>query len=72
MTDQEKIEFLQTAIKELFNRSVNISPDNLLIDLKLDSLDIVELQVYYEEQSGIELSDDTKLVTVKNLMDLMK
>jgi acyl carrier protein len=73
MTDNEKIIFIANAITEIFNKNIKeISPDSKLLDLGLDSLDIVELQIYYEEQSGIEIDSDEVIVTVKDLMKLMK
>ena len=47
------------------------SPEDVLIDLGLDSLDIVEIQLLYEETFKIELPDNLKVSTVKDLMDLM-
>jgi acyl carrier protein len=45
--------------------------DNLL-EVGLDSLDVVELQVYYEEVNATEISNDSKVSTVAELMALMK
>ena len=74
MTDQEKLTFLENAIKTLFKSKtlVALTPDTNLLDLGLDSLDIVELQMYYEEQTNIETSTGSRIVTIKDLMALMK
>jgi len=74
MTDQEKLEYINNAIKSQFNKEpkVPITPDARLLDLGLDSLDIVELQMFYEDDQGIELSADARVVFVRDLMSLMK
>lgn len=74
MTDQEKLEFLSSAISTLFKKTfeTNIDPNTQLVDIGLDSLDIVELQMYYDEQTGHESATDSKVVTIRDLMDLMQ
>ena len=74
MTDQDKIIFIRSALRDL---NINTKADaftasTVLADLDIDSLDAVELQMYYEEKTGVETADpDGPLVTVKDLMDLM-
>lgn len=74
MTDQDKIIFIRSALRDL---NINANADaftasTVLADLDIDSLDAVELQMYYEEKTGVETADPTgPLVTVKDLMDLM-
>ena len=74
MTDQEKLEFLTNAISTLFKKPLKapLSPDNNLLDIGLDSLDIVELQMYYEEQYNVETSTDSRVSSVRDLMNLMQ
>jgi acyl carrier protein len=74
MTDQEKLEFLSSAIAKLFKKTFETSIDTNtpLVDIDLDSLDIVELQMYYDEETGHEFPTDSKVVTIRDLMDLMK
>ena len=74
MTDLEKINFLENAISTLFKRSNTqaLTPQSNLLDIGLDSLDIVELQMYYEEQTNNIISSDSRISTVKDLMELMK
>jgi acyl carrier protein len=71
MTEHEKIEFLQDAVFKLFGKKVTVNLDDGLNLLGLDSLDIIELQLYYEEQFNIELPDTVMIKTVQNLIDLM-
>jgi acyl carrier protein len=71
MNTQEKIQFLQAAIAKLFDRQVDLSLDDDLRDVGLDSLDTVELQLYYEEHSGVQLSDTAVINTVGDLVALM-
>jgi acyl carrier protein len=74
MTDQEKLDFLANAIPTLFKKPLKsaLQPDHNLLEIGLDSLDIVELQMYYEEQYNVETSTDSKVSTVRDLMNLMK
>lgn len=74
MNDQEKIEFLEKAIEKLFPKlgCKKITTDDILLDLGLDSLDVVELQLYYEEIFNKEIPDaKAPIVTVKDLLTLM-
>jgi len=72
MTDQEKIQFIEDAVLKLFKKSIKISKTDILLDIGLDSLDSVELQVYYEEVTATEVSNDARVSTVADLMALMK
>ena len=72
MDQVEKIRFIEEAIKHLFNIEVALNPADKLVDLSLDSLNIVELQMYYEETTGNELDTDDVVVTVGDLIELMK
>jgi len=72
MTDQEKIKFIEDAVLALFKKTIKLSPHDNLLDMGLDSLDTVELQVYYEEVTSSEVSSDAKIITVSDLMDCMK
>jgi len=74
MTDQEKLDFIKTAITNLFKKQPKseVTPEKSLLDLGLDSLDIVELQMHYEEATGEETATDSRVVTVADLMSLMK
>jgi len=72
MTEEEKIEFIQTAIFEISKKEIKIEHDDLLLNLGLDSLNIVEMQMYYEDKTGNQLPDDAIIVTVSDLMKLMK
>lgn len=74
MTDQEKLEFLNKAITEMFKKTFDMSTslDTPLADIGLDSLDIVELQMYYDEQTGQDSPTDKRVVTLRDLMGLMQ
>lgn len=71
MTQQEKIEFLQGAIAKLFDRTLNLSLDDDLRDLGLDSLDVVELQLFYEDHFEVQLPDTAVINTVGDIVALM-
>jgi acyl carrier protein len=74
MTDQEKLEFIAQSIKTLFNKATRdeIKPSDVLLELGLDSLDIVELQMHYEDKTGEMTATDSRVVTVSDMMALMK
>lgn len=72
----DKLSWLEGAIKEMKgidSLDVVFNLDTLLVDLDLDSLDIVELQMMYEDAVGHETPDDTPdaFVTVGDLLALM-
>lgn len=74
MTDAEKIDFLAAAIKSIKDKnfSITLTRDTELSSLGIDSLDAVELQMYYEEETGVETKDPDRAVkTVGDLIDLM-
>jgi acyl carrier protein len=73
MTETEKMQFLITAIKELFNKTIPVlSIDDSFSKLGLDSLDTVELQMYYEDKNGVETKDSSKPIkTIGDLLELM-
>ena len=73
-TSAEKIEFLKKAIAESKGKVPDvITEDTKLLDIGIDSLDAVELQMYYEDATGKETIDTTSpVVTVKDLIDLMQ
>lgn len=72
MTDQEKIEFLEKAIHIVTQKQTKINPLDPLVNLSLDSLDIVELQIYYEDNTGEVINDDIKFVLVSDFLKAMK
>jgi acyl carrier protein len=74
MNTQEKINFLKLAIMDIKGTSAtfSITEDTVLMDLGLDSLDIVELQMYYEDKTHRTTVDPTNaIVKVKDLLDIM-
>jgi acyl carrier protein len=72
MTEQEKIEFLESAILKLFDKTVTLSLDDNLLDLGIDSLDAVELQLYYEEEMDVQMEDTNGIaITVRDLIKMM-
>lgn len=72
MTEQEKLEFLESAILKLFDKTVTLNLDDNLLDLGIDSLDAVELQLYYEEEMNVQMEDMNGVaVTVRDLIKMM-
>lgn len=72
MNDKEKIDFIKEAIFKMLKKDIKINLQDKLVDLGLDSLDVVELQVYYEENTGDEIPDGASIVTVEDLMRVIK
>lgn len=71
MTELEKLNFLQTAILAIFQREITLGMDDRLKDIGLDSLDVIELQLYYEEHFDVTLPDTAVFNTVGDLIRLM-
>lgn len=74
-TREEKLLFVKSAIEEIKNIKLNslLEENTLLYSLELDSLDVVELQLYYEEQTGKLAKDPTTpVLTAGQLIDLME
>jgi acyl carrier protein len=74
MPQLDKIIFLKELILKIkVNlKDVEINCDTELHTLGLDSLDIVELQLMYEEATGQITEDPTSAVnTVQDLLDIM-
>ena len=74
MTQQEKIYFLKELIIELKGSKnyFEITKDTELYTVGLDSLDIVELQMMYEDKTkSIAKDPTTPINTVKDLIELM-
>lgn len=71
----EKINFIRESIAELKKISVDqiqLKSTDRLSKLNLDSLDIVELQMMYEDKTGKQTKNPTKAVnTVQDLIDVM-
>ena len=67
--DTDKFEFLKIEINKLLKKEVEITLDTVLLDIGLDSLDIVELQMEYEETFNVELKDiEQPIQTVADLI----
>jgi acyl carrier protein len=72
MTEQDKIKFLESAILKLFDKTVILNLDDNLLDLGIDSLDAVELQLYYEEEMDVQMEDMNGVaITVRDLIKMM-
>jgi acyl carrier protein len=73
MNLDDKRQFLKNAIVALQSTTTEFTDSTLLSDLKLDSLDVVELQIMYEDATNTVLDDPTyPIVTIGDLLQLMK
>ena len=71
--DTDKFEFLKKEINKLLKKEVEITLDTVLLDIGLDSLDIVELQMVYEETFNVELKDiEHSIPTIADLIRAME
>jgi acyl carrier protein len=74
-TREEKLEFVKSAIENIKGTKLEktLNETTLLFSLGLDSLDVVELQLFYEDKSG-KIAEDplTPVLTAGQLIDLMK
>jgi acyl carrier protein len=72
MTNQEKLDFILETLQKVIKKNIDsISPEMTLTDdLDLDSLDIVEIQIHYEETFNVR-TKDSQVSTIQDLMDLM-
>lgn len=75
LTREEKFKFLKESILDLKDISKDKFPileTDDLFKFSLDSLDIVELQMIYEDKTGNTTANPTKPVkTVGDLLDVM-
>lgn len=71
MTEQDKIDFIKNAFTTLFKKQApEINREMSIMDLGLDSLDIVELQMEFEKQYNVEIPDpENEIKTVGDLLD---
>ena len=69
----DKFEFVKIEINKLLKKEVEITLDTALLDIGLDSLDIVELQMVYEETFNVELKDiEHSIPTIADLIRAME
>jgi acyl carrier protein len=75
MTRHEHLTLVIAGIKDIkqTTENIEITESTLLKDeLGLDSLDIVELQMWVEENSSILVRDpEGPIITVKDILDLL-
>ncbi len=71
MTDQEKIDFLKSAFKDLFKKDLpDFDRNDPIQNLGLDSLDIVELQMEFEKRFNVEIPDpQSDIRVIGDLLD---
>lgn len=73
LTRHDKLLFVKSSIEELKNIKLEkIEETSSLLDMGLDSLDIVELEMLYEDKTGKIAKDSIGAVkTAGQLIDLM-
>lgn len=73
MDRTEKLNFLINLINKKYSKTVLITEDTVLSNIGLDSLDIVELQLDYEEYTKTTISETDQIpLTIKDLINLMQ
>ena len=74
MTEHEVL----TRVNKVFEESFEIESDKLLPDanifenLGLDSLDIVDLVVALQQEFGVKIRDDKRVMDIRTLEDIYK
>jgi len=73
MNIEDKLNWLKTTLKTEFKIELDsVTPDILIDDLDIDSLDLVELQMKYEDDHGVEVPTvDYELVNIGDLLKLL-
>lgn len=72
MDKNQKVEWLNQILKKEFKKDFSVTLDTNIEYLQLDSLDLVELQMAYEEEFGIEVPEvSTPFVTVDDLIKIL-
>ena len=73
MNIEDKLNWLkQTLVKDFGKEPADITPATSIDDLDIDSLDLVELQMKYEDDLKVEVPTvDYELVTVEDLLKLL-
>lgn len=70
----DKLTLLKEAIEHVKAEKLNfeLTTETRLSELKIDSLDAVEVQMYYEEKTGTITKDpDKSIKTVGDLLELL-
>lgn len=72
MTNDEIIERTNTAIAEEFELDMNalVPTASFKDDLGLDSLDAVDMVIVLEQEFGIKIGKDPKILRIRQLSDL--
>ena len=73
-TREENLKVLVEGIEVVKGMPIafEITEDTQIRDLELDSLDVVELQMYYEDKMRVVIKDpDGPITKVSQLLDLM-
>ncbi len=73
-TREENLKILVEGIQEVKGEDLSfpVTEDTKIKDLHLDSLDVVELQMFYEEKMNVTIKDpDGPITKVSELLDLM-
>ncbi len=75
-TVEEKIRFLEKAVEKLngLDQKLHFTEDtDLLTEAGLDSLGIIELQLYIEDCTGLTIKDPTfTITTVRDILKLIE
>jgi len=71
MPNSEKLEFITRLIAESTKREVVLTREDRLVDLGLDSLDVVEVQLALEDKYNVDIPDNALIVTIGDLLNLL-
>lgn len=70
----ETFELLKSLVMEKIGESALITPQTNLMELGIDSIDLVEIILNFEEQMNLAIEDEAMLEmqTVQDVLDLSK
>ncbi len=73
MNIEDKLNWLKTTLQTKFGLVIDtVTLDMRIDDIDIDSLDLVELQMEYEDNHSVEVPTvDYELVTVEDLIKLL-
>ena len=71
--NNQAFEWFKKTIKNKFDKEIDqIDENSYLVDLGIDSLDLVEIQLEYENDFSVEVPETTKEIrTVKDLLEIL-
>lgn len=69
MNNDEMLKWIEKTTKVINGNTTSLTPNTLLDSIGIDSLDVVELQMAYEDEFNVILADSSEVpITVGDLI----